>query len=56
MTDMNASPIRRVSGLTATSIVVANIIGTGIFTSLGFQVGGLPSGFAILKICKSLPI
>ena len=50
MTDMNASPIRRVSGLTATSIVVANIIGTGIFTSLGFQVGGLPSGFAILML------
>ncbi|MEI6653368.1 MAG: amino acid permease [Verrucomicrobiota bacterium] len=47
---MNASPIRRVSGLTATSIVVANIIGTGIFTSLGFQVGGLPSGFAILML------
>ncbi|MEI6673547.1 MAG: amino acid permease [Verrucomicrobiota bacterium] len=47
---MNASPIRRISGLTATSIVVANIIGVGIFTSLGFQVGGLPSGFAILML------
>jgi len=30
--------------------VVANIVGTGIFTSLGFQVGGLPSGFAILML------
>jgi APA family basic amino acid/polyamine antiporter len=40
----------RISGLTATSIVVANIIGTGIFTSLGFQVGDLPSGFAILML------
>ncbi len=50
MTDTNASPIRRISGLTATSIVVANIIGTGIFTSLGFQVGDLPSGFAILML------
>jgi APA family basic amino acid/polyamine antiporter len=50
MTDPNPSPIRRISGLTATSIVVANIIGTGIFTSLGFQVGDLPSGFAILML------
>jgi APA family basic amino acid/polyamine antiporter len=41
-------PARQVSLITATSIVVADIIGTGIFTSLGFQVGDLPSGFAIL--------
>lgn len=34
--------------MAATSIVVADIIGTGIFTSLGFQVGDLPSGFVIL--------
>ena len=44
------TPTRRISGLTATSIVVANMIGTGIFTSLGFQVGALPSGFAILML------
>ena len=50
MTDMTPSPARRISGLTATSIVVANMIGTGIFTSLGFQVGDLPSGFAILML------
>jgi APA family basic amino acid/polyamine antiporter len=50
VTDLNPSSIRRISGLTATSIVVANMIGTGIFTSLGFQVGGLPSGFAILML------
>ena len=49
-TDLNESPTRRISGLTATSIVVANMIGTGIFTSLGFQVGDLPSGFAILML------
>ncbi len=41
-----ASP-PRISLLTATCIVVANMVGTGIFTSLGFQVGDLPSGFAI---------
>jgi basic amino acid/polyamine antiporter, APA family len=40
----------RISALTATCIVVANMIGTGIFTSLGFQVGDLPSGFAIAAL------
>ncbi len=40
----------RISLLTATSIVVANMVGTGIFTSLGFQVGDLPSGFAIVAL------
>ena len=49
MNDSNKST-PRISGLTATSIVVANMIGTGIFTSLGFQVGDLPSGFAILML------
>ncbi len=39
-----------VSLLTATCIVVANMVGTGIFTSLGFQVGGLPSGFVIIVL------
>src|SRR2546423_6368900 len=40
----------RISLLTATCIVIANMIGTGIFTSLGFQVGDLPSGFAIVLL------
>src|SRR5687768_4686157 len=26
------------------------MVGTGVFTSLGFQVDGLPSGFAILML------
>jgi len=47
---LNESSTRRITGFTATSIVVANIIGVGIFTSLGFQVGALPSGFAILML------
>lgn len=36
----------------ATNMVIANMIGTGIFTSLGFQVleGGIPDPFAILVI------
>src|SRR5450432_1252862 len=41
---------RRISLLTATCIVVANMVGTGIFTSLGFQVGDLPTGFAIMAL------
>ena len=44
----NGAP--RVSLLTATCIVVANMVGTGIFTSLGFQVGDLPTGFAIMAL------
>src|SRR3954471_12839391 len=40
----------RISLLTATCIVIANMIGTGIFTSLGFQVGDLPTGFAVITL------
>lgn len=35
---------------TATSIAVANMIGTGVFTSLGFQLAGIHSGFALLLL------
>lgn len=35
---------------TAVAVVVANMVGTGVFTSLGFQVGGLPSGFTLLLL------
>jgi len=35
---------------TACSIVIANIIGTGIFTSLGFQLVDIQSGFALLML------
>lgn len=38
----------KISLTTATSIAVANMIGTGVFTSLGFQVAGIRSGFALL--------
>ncbi|MDJ0774674.1 MAG: amino acid permease [Mastigocoleus sp. MO_167.B18] len=34
--------------LTATCIVIANMIGTGVFTSLGFQVTDIQSGFTLL--------
>ncbi|MEO0969684.1 MAG: amino acid permease [Cyanobacteria bacterium J06639_18] len=39
---------KTVSLLTATCIVVANMIGTGVFTSLGFQVIDIQSGFTLL--------
>jgi APA family basic amino acid/polyamine antiporter len=34
----------------ATSLVIANMIGTGVFTSLGFQVLGVHSVFALMLI------
>jgi APA family basic amino acid/polyamine antiporter len=46
----NSSGKPSVSLFTATCIVVANMVGTGIFTSLGFQVGDLPTGFAIMAL------
>ena len=48
---LKSSPPRRTIGfVTACSIVIANIIGTGIFTSLGFQVAEIQSGFALLML------
>jgi APA family basic amino acid/polyamine antiporter len=35
---------------TACGIVIANIIGTGVFTSLGFQLPGIHSGFALVML------
>jgi basic amino acid/polyamine antiporter, APA family len=35
---------------TAIALVVANMIGTGVFTSLGYQVGSLPSGFVLMML------
>jgi basic amino acid/polyamine antiporter, APA family len=35
---------------TITSFVVANMIGTGVFTSLGFQLMGIKSAFAIIAL------
>src|SRR6266705_1047292 len=44
----SAPPKRTIGFVTACSIVIANIIGTGIFTSLGFQLNDIQSGFALL--------
>ena len=35
---------------TGAAIVIANMVGTGVFTSLGFQVLGIQSGFALLML------
>src|SRR3954447_24900937 len=34
----------------ATAIVIADMMGVGVFTSLGFQVKDIPSGFSILVL------
>src|SRR2546423_1841202 len=44
------TPRRTVGFFTACGIVIANIIGTGVFTSLGFQVADIHSGFALLML------
>ncbi len=40
----------KISFNTAVSIVIANMIGTGVFTSIGFQVLGIQSGFALIML------
>lgn len=42
--------ITKISVTTATAIVIANMVGTGVFTSLGFQVLGVQSIFALLML------
>src|SRR5205809_4533249 len=42
------APRRTVGFLTACGIVIANIIGTGVFTSLGFQLAEIHSGFFLI--------
>jgi APA family basic amino acid/polyamine antiporter len=55
-TESPASPGRvsgtgsTVSVVVATAIVVADMVGVGVFTSLGFQVKDIPSGFSILLL------
>jgi APA family basic amino acid/polyamine antiporter len=40
----------RISVIVATAIVIADMVGVGVFTSLGFQVKDIPSGFSILLL------
>src|SRR5499425_450916 len=44
------APIASVSCVTATAIVMADMVGVGVFTSLGFQVKDITSGFSLLML------
>ncbi len=46
----SSTDAKKISKYTAISIVIANMIGTGVFTSLGFQVVDVKSVFAILML------
>jgi basic amino acid/polyamine antiporter, APA family len=52
MTDLvsGRASVSRITWLTATSIVVADMVGVGVFTSLGFQVKDITSGFSLLAL------
>lgn len=39
---------KKIGLFTATSLIIANMVGTGVFTSLGFQALGINSGFALV--------
>src|SRR6202040_1957964 len=41
---------KKISVVTATNLVVANMVGTGVFTSLGFQIAGITSDFALVAL------
>jgi APA family basic amino acid/polyamine antiporter len=46
---MRVAPLR-FSAQTALAVIVANMIGTGVFTSLGFQLLDIQSGFVIMML------
>jgi len=52
MTDVisKRASVSKITWLTATSIVVADMVGVGVFTSLGFQVKDITSGFSLLAL------
>lgn len=43
-------PLYKIGFYTAISLVIANMVGTGVFTSLGFQLEGIHSTFSILML------
>ncbi len=47
---MQHSPTSKIGALPAAALVVASMVGTGVFTSLGYQVGDIPSGPGILLV------
>lgn len=50
MTQPTEDALRQVGFATATSVIIGNMIGTGVFTSLGFQVLETTDGFALLAL------
>ncbi len=42
--------LKKIKLFTATLVVIAGMVGTGVFTSLGFQLTGIHSGFGILML------
>lgn len=50
MKQATAAKVAGVSTATCLALVVANMIGTGVFASLGFQVAALDGGFVILVL------
>lgn len=47
---MNKENLVKIGVTTATAVVIANMVGTGVFTSLGFQVMGTKTIFALLML------
>lgn len=50
VTPSTEDALRQVGFATATSVIIGNMIGTGVFTSLGFQVLETTDGFALLAL------
>ena len=46
----SGSPMARFRFPTVTAVVIANMVGTGVFTSLGFQLLEIRSGFVLLML------
>jgi APA family basic amino acid/polyamine antiporter len=42
--------VKKITWITATALVVSNMIGTGIFTSLGYQVASLTNTYTIILL------
>lgn len=47
---MDEPPARRIRTLPVAALVVASMVGTGVFTSLGYQVRDIPSGPALMLV------
>ncbi len=46
----DATPSSKFRYVTITAVVIANMVGTGVFTSLGFQLLDIRSGFVLLML------